>query len=106
MFLNEVGRPDLAVKSGLTSRDLANLLFESIDKLKKLPDHVKIYPGHGAGSACGKNIGSGDYCTLENQKKSNYALKFNNKQEFADEILKGMPTPPPYFFNVVAKNKN
>lgn len=105
MFLNEVGRPDLAVKSGLTSRDLANMLYDSLQKLKKLPDNVKIYPGHGAGSACGKNIGSGDFCTLEKQRKSNYALNIHDKKQFADEILKGMPTPPQYFFNVVAKNK-
>lgn len=105
LFLNEVGRPDLAVKSGLTSKDLAFLLYESLEKIKKLPSHIKIYPGHGAGSSCGKNIGKGDYCMLETQKKNNYALKFHNKEDFAKEILAGMPAPPQYFFNVVAKNK-
>lgn len=105
MFINEVGRPDLAVKSGLTSKDLAYLLFDSLEKIKKLPGHTKIYPGHGAGSACGKNIGKGDFCLLETQKHSNYALKFRDKEHFAEEILRGMPPPPQYFFNVVAKNK-
>lgn len=105
MFLNEVGRPDLAVKSGLTSKDLAFLLYDSLEKIKKLPSHTKIYPGHGAGSSCGKNIGKGDFCTLETQKHSNYALKFHDKESFAKEILQGMPAPPQYFFNVVAKNK-
>lgn len=93
------------MKSGLTSKDLAFLLYNSLEKIKKLPSHTKIYPGHGAGSSCGKNIGKGDFCTLETQKHSNYALKFHNPESFAEEILRGMPTPPQYFFNVVAKNK-
>lgn len=75
VFLNEVGRPDLAVKTNLTAADLANMLFDSVQKVKKLDNHVRIYPGHGAGSACGKSIGKGDFCTLETQKQNNYALK-------------------------------
>lgn len=75
VFLNEVGRPDLAVKTNLTAADLANMLFDSIQKVKKLDNQVRIYPGHGAGSACGKSIGKGDFCTLETQKQNNYALK-------------------------------
>ena len=75
VFLNEVGRPDLAVKTNLTAADLANMLFDSIQKFKKLDNQVRIYPGHGAGSACGKSIGKGDFCTLETQKQNNYALK-------------------------------
>jgi len=106
LFLNEVGRPDLAVQSGLTSKDLAFMLYDSLQKIKKLPTHTKIYPGHGAGSSCGKNIGRGDFCTLETQKHSNYALKFHDKESFAKEILQGMPAPPQYFFNVVAMNKH
>lgn len=68
LFLNEVGRPDLAVKTDLTAEDLAKLLYNSLDKLKTLNDDIRIYPGHGSGSACGKSIGSGDYCTLGAQK--------------------------------------
>lgn len=79
MFLNEVGRPDLAVKSNLTARDLAHLLYSSLQKIKKLNNDVRIYPGHGAGSSCGKSIGKGDFCTLGIQKQNNYALKANNK---------------------------
>ena len=75
LFLNEVGRPDLAVKTDLTAEDLANLLYDSLTKLKTLNDDLRIYPGHGSGSACGKSIGKGDFCTLGTQKQNNYALK-------------------------------
>jgi hydroxyacylglutathione hydrolase len=73
--LNEVGRPDLAVKTNLSASELASMLFDSIQKIKTLNDDIKIYPGHGSGSACGKSIGKGDFCTLETQKSNNYALK-------------------------------
>jgi hydroxyacylglutathione hydrolase len=82
------------------------MLFDSLEKIKKLPSHTKIYPGHGAGSPCGKNISKGDVCNLETQLKSNYALQFHTKEEFAREVLHGMPNPPQYFFNVIAKNKH
>lgn len=72
--MNEVGRPDLAVKTNLSAQDLASMLFDSLQKIKKLSDDLRVYPGHGAGSACGKSIGKGDFCTLGNQKKSNYGL--------------------------------
>lgn len=64
VFLNEVGRPDLAVKTDLTSKDLASMLYDSLQKIKLLDDDIRIYPGHGAGSSCGKNIGKGDFCNL------------------------------------------
>lgn len=97
VFLNEVGRPDLAVKTNLTAKDLAELLYDSIQKVKKFNDDVKIYPGHGSGSACGKSIGSGDFCSLGTQKANNYALKATNKSQFVEQVLKEMPTPPAYF---------
>lgn len=75
IFLNEVGRPDLAVKTNLTAKDLAHMLYDSLQKVKKLDDNIRVYPGHGAGSACGKSIGKGDFCTLGTQKQNNYALK-------------------------------
>ena len=68
VFLNEVGRPDLAVKTDLTAKDLAALLFDSIQSVKKLPNNVRIYPGHGSGSSCGKDIGFGDFCDIGTQK--------------------------------------
>lgn len=64
VFLGDVGRPDLAVNSGLTKEDLAALLFSSIQKLKDYPNDIKIYPAHGAGSSCGKAIGAGNFSTL------------------------------------------
>jgi glyoxylase-like metal-dependent hydrolase (beta-lactamase superfamily II) len=68
IFLNEVGRPDLAVKTNLSSSDLAGMLYDSLQKVKKLDDHVIIYPGHGSGSSCGKSIGKGDFCSIGTQK--------------------------------------
>jgi glyoxylase-like metal-dependent hydrolase (beta-lactamase superfamily II) len=68
IFLNEVGRPDLAVKTNLSSSDLAGMLYDSLQKVKKLDDHVRIYPGHGSGSSCGKSIGKGDFCSIGTQK--------------------------------------
>lgn len=73
--MNEVGRPDLAVKTDLTAKDLGSMLFDSLQKIKGLKDDIRVYPGHGAGSACGKSIGKGDFCTLGTQKQNNYGLK-------------------------------
>lgn len=67
LFLNEVGRPDLAVKSNLTKEDLAGMLYDSLQKLKNLDKDVRVYPGHGAGSSCGKAIGKGDFCMMGTQ---------------------------------------
>jgi glyoxylase-like metal-dependent hydrolase (beta-lactamase superfamily II) len=67
LFLNEVGRPDLAVKTNLTAKDLASMLYDSLQKIKKLNGDIRLYPGHGSGSACGKSIGKGDFCTLSTQ---------------------------------------
>lgn len=97
VFLNEVGRPDLAVKTNLSAEDLAKLLFESIQKLKTLNDDIRIYPGHGSGSSCGKSIGKGDFCSLGTQKQNNYALKAADKSKFVQQVLQDMPKPPSYF---------
>ncbi len=78
LFLNQVGRPDLAAWSDLPTQALAGMLFNSLQQIKKLDDDVRIYPGHGSGSACGKSISSGDYCTLGTQKKNNYGLKISD----------------------------
>jgi glyoxylase-like metal-dependent hydrolase (beta-lactamase superfamily II) len=69
-----VGRPDLAAKSDFSSKDLAGMLYDSLQKLKAFPDDIRVYPGHGAGSALGKNIASGLFTTLGAQKHSNYGL--------------------------------
>jgi hydroxyacylglutathione hydrolase len=73
------------------------LLYDSLQKIKGLNDDLRIYPGHGSGSACGKSIGKGDYCSLATQKQNNYGLKANNKEDFIKLVLQDMPTPPQYF---------
>lgn len=105
VFLGEVGRPDLAAsENSLTKEDLAGLLFDSIQKLKHYSDSIRIYPGHGAGSACGKSIGGGDFCTLEQQKKNNYGFVFQSKAEFVNEVA-NIGKPPKYFFHDAALNQ-
>ena len=68
VFLGDVGRPDLAVSGTISKEDLASMLFDSIQKMKKFDDNLRIYPGHGSGSACGKSIGAGNFCTIGAQK--------------------------------------
>ncbi len=104
LFLGDVGRPDLAQKaSNMTQEDLAGMLYESLqNKILPLADDVIVYPAHGAGSACGKNMMKETVDTLGNQKKVNYALRKNiTKEEFIREVTHGLLPPPAYFpFNV------
>ena len=109
LFIGDVGRPDLAVKSGsITEADLAGFLFDSLrNKIMTLPDDIIVYPNHGAGSACGKNMSSETFDTLGNQKKTNYALRADmTKEEFVKEVTTGLKTPPQYFPNNVRMNKS
>jgi len=109
LFIGDVGRPDLAVKSGtITEADLAGFLFDSLrNKIMPLPDDIIVYPNHGAGSACGKNMSSETFDTLGNQKKTNYALRADmTKEEFIDEVTTGLKPPPQYFPNNVRMNKS
>lgn len=105
LFLNEIGRPDLAVSSEVKAEDLGGLLFDSLQKLKALPPHIKILPGHGSGSSCGKSIGEGNVCTLETQLQNNYALQYKAKGEFIKRVLQDMPKPPQYFFHDAKLNQ-
>lgn len=108
LFIGDVGRPDLAVKQGkLTEKDLAGFLFDSLrNKIMTLPDDIIVYPNHGAGSACGKNMSSETFDTLGNQKKTNYALRADmTKEEFITEVTTGLKPPPQYFPNNVRMNK-
>ncbi|MCD9854270.1 MBL fold metallo-hydrolase [Epilithonimonas sp. JDS] len=107
LFLGDVGRPDLAQKSGeITERDLAGMLYESLHtKILPLDDSITVYPAHGAGSACGKNMQKETVDTLGNQKKTNYALNQPTKESFIDEVLDGLTAPPKYFGMNVALNK-
>ena len=107
LFIGDVGRPDLAVKSDLTTEDLAGHLYDSLrTKLMVLPDNVTVYPAHGAGSACGKNMSKETFDTLGNQKKVNYALQADlSREDFIKELTTGLATPPQYFPKNVAMNK-
>ncbi|GGD60076.1 MBL fold metallo-hydrolase [Emticicia aquatilis] len=98
LFIGDVGRPDLAQKSNLTIEDLASYLYTSLHtKIMTLPDNLIVYPAHGAGSACGKNMSKETYDTLGNQKKVNYALQPQSKEQFIAAVTDGL-TPPPYYF--------
>ncbi|MDR0802547.1 MBL fold metallo-hydrolase [Fluviicola sp.] len=107
LFLGDVGRPDLAQKAAnLTREELAGLLYESLyNKILPLPDDVTVYPAHGAGSACGKNMMEETVDTLGNQKKINYALNQPNKDAFIKAVTDGLLPPPAYFGMNVAMNK-
>ena len=108
LFLGDVGRPDLAQKSAdMTMEDLAGLSFDSLrEKIMPLEDEVIVYPGHGAGSACGKNMMKETVDTLGNQKKMNYALRSDmTKAEFIKEVTEGLQEPPKYFPLNVKMNK-
>lgn len=108
LFLGDVGRPDLAQKMGeITERDLAGFLYDSLrEKIMPLADDVIVYPAHGAGSACGKNMMKETVDTLGNQKKMNYALRADmTKEEFIDEVIDGLLPPPQYFPLNVKMNK-
>lgn len=107
LFIGEVGRPDLAVKSDLSEADLAKMLYTSLHtKLMPLPDHVLVYPAHGAGSACGKNISDEKFSTIGIQKEANYALQPMSEDEFVQQVTTGILPPPQYFAKAAALNKN
>lgn len=108
LFLGDVGRPDLAQKSAdMTREQLAEILFDSLrKKIMTLPKNLTVYPGHGAGSACGKNMMKETVDTLENQLNMNYALRADmSKSEFVEELLDGLAEPPAYFPLNVKMNK-
>ena len=107
LFIGDVGRPDLAQKAGeLTKEDLAGYLFESLrNKLMPLENDITVYPAHGAGSACGKNMSKETFDTLGHQKEVNYALQDMTKEAFIQEVTAGLLPPPFYFPENVAMNK-
>ena len=107
LFLGDVGRPDLAIKSDVTKEDLAGMLYDSLrNKIMPMADDVIVYPAHGAGSACGKNLSKETVGTIGDQKKTNYALRADmTKVEFVKEVLDGMPPPPQYFAKNAMMNK-
>ncbi len=107
LFVGDVGRPDLAVKSDLTKEDLAGMLYESLQsKIIPLADEVIVYPGHGAGSSCGKNLGNETWSTIGQQKLTNYALEDRTKEKFIEVVTDGLAEPPSYFFEDAKINKD
>jgi len=108
LFIGDVGRPDLAQKSAhMTQEQLAGILYHSLrDKIMSLPDEVIVYPAHGAGSACGKNMSKETVSTIGQQKEFNYALRSDmTEQEFIREVTDGLLPPPAYFGKNVEMNK-
>lgn len=105
LFVGDVGRPDL-LDGVMTKEELAGMLYDSLNnKIKPLADEVIVYPGHGPGSACGKNIGTDTWSTVGTQKKSNYALQPMTKAEFIAVVTDGLTDPPKYFFVDASINK-
>jgi len=108
LFLGDVGRPDLAIKQGsITRDDLAGFLFDSLrNKIMPLSDNLIVYPAHGAGSSCGKNLSTETWGTLGEQKLTNYALRADmTREEFVEEVTAGLTPPPQYFFKNAMMNK-
>jgi hydroxyacylglutathione hydrolase len=105
LFVGDVGRPDL-LDGVMTQEELAGMLYDSLQrKIKTLPDDVIVYPAHGPGSACGKNIGKETFSTIGLQKKTNYALQEMRREEFIRKVTDGIPPPPQYFFEDARINK-
>ena len=106
LFIGDVGRPDLAQKSDLTVQDLAGYLYDSLqNKIMPLPNDIIVYPAHGAGSACGKNMSKETFDTLGHQKQVNYALQPQSKAQFTKAVTEGLLPPPFYFPQNVLLNK-
>ncbi|WP_079528657.1 MBL fold metallo-hydrolase [Halobacillus hunanensis] len=100
VFVGDVGRPDLLEKSigaAGTAELGAKAMYQSLNRFKKLPDFVQVWPGHGAGSACGKSLGAVPSSTIGYEKQTNWALNVENEEEFVDMLIAGQPEPPAYF---------
>ena len=106
LFIGDVGRPDLLASIGFSRDELAELLYASLhEKLLTLPDSTRVYPGHGAGSACGKNLSSDTWSTIGDQRVNNYALLAPNKETFISLVTEGQPPAPDYFIYDAVLNR-
>ncbi|MCB0997329.1 MAG: MBL fold metallo-hydrolase [Acidimicrobiales bacterium] len=106
LFIGDVGRPDLLVSAGVSADELAGCLYDSLqDKLLTLPDATRVFPGHGAGSACGKNLSTETWSTLGDQRRTNYALLFDTREEFVSAVTEGQPAAPGYFAAAARRNR-
>ena len=105
LFVGDVGRPDL-FGNKMSKEELAGMLYDSLAKLKQLPDDVIVYPAHGPGSACGKNLGKETWSTIGEQKKFNYAMKAESREQLIKEVTEGLSAPPQYFPLNASLNKH
>jgi hydroxyacylglutathione hydrolase len=108
VFVGDVGRPDLLEKAAKivgTMEAGARTLFKSLERFKQLPDYIQIWPGHGAGSACGKALGAVPFSTLGYEKIANWGLRTGDETEFVEEVLRGQPEPPRYFADMKRINR-
>jgi glyoxylase-like metal-dependent hydrolase (beta-lactamase superfamily II) len=106
LFVGDVGRPDLLSSAGLTAEDLAGQMWESLHgKLLRLPDETIVYPGHGAGSACGKNMSRETSSTIGAQRRVNCALQHETRAAFVEDLTHGQPEAPRYFASAAAQNR-
>jgi glyoxylase-like metal-dependent hydrolase (beta-lactamase superfamily II)/rhodanese-related sulfurtransferase len=107
LFIGDVGRPDLLGSIGFTKEELADNLYDSLhNKLMTLPDATRVYPAHGAGSACGKNLSTELWSTMGEQRKTNYALRASSKEKFVELVTEGQPPAPGYFvYNAILNQK-
>lgn len=106
LFIGDVGRPDLLSSIGITREELADHLYDSLhEQLMTLPDSTRVYPAHGAGSSCGKNLSSDTWSTIGEQRRSNYALLAEDKQAFFDLVTEGQPPAPSYFIYDAVLNR-
>lgn len=108
LFIGDVGRPDLLASIGFTREELADKLYDSLhDKLMTLPDTTRVYPAHGAGSACGKNLSTELWSTMGEQRRTNYALRASDKATFMEMVTEGQPPAPGYFvYNAILNRKD
>lgn len=106
LFIGDVGRPDLLSSKGVTAHDLAGRLFGSLhQKLLSLPDVTRVYPAHGAGSACGKNLSTNTWSTIGDQRSTNYALAPMSREQFIAAVTEGQTAPPAYFLYDAVRNR-
>lgn len=108
LFIGDVGRPDLLASVGFTRDELAEKLYDSLhDKLMPLPDSTRVYPAHGAGSACGKNLSTDTWSTMGDQRATNYALKAPDRATFIEMVTEGQPPAPEYFvYDAILNRQN
>ncbi len=105
LFIGDVGRPDLLASLGVTADELADMLYDSVSKLARLPDETLVYPAHGAGSMCGKNLAKETVSTIGEQKKFNYALQPMSREQFKAIVTEEQPEAPQYFAYDAVRNR-